>query len=426
MADVIEATVVVPASRVDDQDLFSDLTDSSVEMEPSIESQQARTDFRQISILYMLLVIAAGGGLTWFFVGGALTPLKVLNSRMKSCTANNLSQQLPVPQTHDEVAELTVSFNQMSSKLDQAFAMQRRFAQSAAHELRTPLTVLRTKVDVFKKRADHSQQEYDKLIDGVIAQTNRLSGLVQELLELTNLDGVTERERIPLHELLEQIAVQDLISLGKLLLLPNDDLSLAEVLKSPLFGLTDDDLFVLCYQRDGSLFNSILRHPNYASLADQLKELLNLAGFARPFELFNTVLVKFRGRKNFISRMGIEVEDVLDEFLNLALIFEQTNTPTLEAFIAWIIQDEVIIQKEMEQGESNTVKIMTVHGSKGLQAPIVILADTTKIKNKSRKSEFLWSDDGLVYFPTSADGYDANCAKIKAANPTPEKSGSRF
>ena len=140
MADVIEATVVVPASRVDDQNLFSDLTDSSVEMEPSIESQQARTDFRQISILYMLLVIAAGGGLTWFFVGGALTPLKVLNSRMKSCTANNLSQQLPVPQTHDEVAELTVSFNQMSSKLDQAFAMQRRFAQSAAHELRTPLT----------------------------------------------------------------------------------------------------------------------------------------------------------------------------------------------------------------------------------------------------------------------------------------------
>lgn len=217
-------------------------------------------------------------------------------------------------------------------------------------------------------------------------------------------------------KLLEQIAVQDLISLGKFLLLPNDDLSLAEVLKSPLFGLTDDDLFVLCYQRDGSLFNSLLRHPNYASLADQLKELLNLAGFARPFELFNTVLVKFRGRKNFISRMGIEVEDVLDEFLNLALIFEQTNTPTLEAFIAWIIQDEVIIQKEMEQGESNTVKIMTVHGSKGLQAPIVILADTTKIKNKSRKSEFLWSDDGLVYFPTSADGYDANCAKIKAAN----------
>lgn len=123
-----------------------------------------------------------------------------------------------------------------------------------------------------------------------------------------------------------------------------------------MFGLTDDDLFVLCYQRDGSLFNSILRHPNYASLADQLKELLNLAGFARPFELFNTVLVKFRGRKNFISRMGIEVEDVLDEFLNLALIFEQTNTPTLEAFIAWIIQDEVIIQKKWNRAKATRLK----------------------------------------------------------------------
>ena len=93
----------------------------------------------------------------------------------------------------------------MSSKLDQAFAMQRRFAQSAAHELRTPLTVLRTKVDVFRKHAEHDQQDYDKLIEGVLVQTRRLSDLVQELLELTNLDGVTERERIPVYELLKQV-----------------------------------------------------------------------------------------------------------------------------------------------------------------------------------------------------------------------------
>ena len=217
-------------------------------------------------------------------------------------------------------------------------------------------------------------------------------------------------------KLLEQMAVQDLISLGKFLFLPTDDLSLAEVLKSPIFNLNDDDLFKLCFNRDGSLFKNLLKCSDYDSIAEQLKSLLNLVGFVRPFELFNTVLVQLKGRSNFIARMGNEVEDVLDEFLNLAIVFEQTHTPSLEAFISWIVQDEVIIQKEMEQGESDTVKIMTVHGSKGLQAPIVILADTTKIKNKARKSQFLWDKDDLFYFPLSAGSYDNNCNSIKNAN----------
>lgn len=213
-------------------------------------------------------------------------------------------------------------------------------------------------------------------------------------------------------KLLEQIAVQDLISLGKFLLLPSDDLSLAEVLKSPIFGLDDDDLFKLCYKREGTLFNQILKNPNYSDLAENLKSLLNLSGYMRPFELFNHILAKMCARKNFISRMGIEVDDILDEFLNLTLVFEQNHTPTLEAFIAWIVQDEVVIKKEMEQGENDTVKIMTVHGSKGLQSPIVILADSAKSKNMTRKSEFLW-DEGLMYFPTSSACYDEVCNNIK-------------
>lgn len=214
-------------------------------------------------------------------------------------------------------------------------------------------------------------------------------------------------------KLLEQIAVQDLISLGKFLLLPNDDLSLAEVLKSPIFGLNDDDLFNICYNRKGSVFDSLLKNNKYVHIADQLKELLNFVGFMRPFELFSYVLIKLNGRKNFISRMGNEVEDVLDEFINLTIVFEQSNTPSLQKFIDWIAKDEVIIQKEMEQGNNNTVKIMTVHGSKGLQAPIVILGDTTKIKNKSLKSELLWEDD-TVFFPTESANYNDLCKKIKS------------
>ncbi len=216
-------------------------------------------------------------------------------------------------------------------------------------------------------------------------------------------------------KLLEQIAVQDLISLGKFLLLPNDDLSLAEVLKSPLFGLDDDDLFELCYKRKSSLFDSLNKNNKFDSVTKDLKTLLNMVGYTRPLELFNYVLVKMNGRKNFISRLGIEVEDVLDEFINLTILFEQKHNPTLSNFINWVIQDEVIVQKQMEQGDVDTVKIMTVHGSKGLQAPIVILADTTKIKNKSRKSEFLWEDE-LFYFPLSSSDYNEKCNTIKEKN----------
>ena len=211
--------------------------------------------------------------------------------------------------------------------------------------------------------------------------------------------------------LLEQIAAQDLISLAKFLLLPSDDLSLAEVLKSPIFGLTDEDLFDLCYNRQGSLFENIVNNPKHTSIVSDLKNLLNMTGYCRPFELYNYILVNMEGRKKYISRMGLDVVDVLDEFLNLTINFEQTNTPTLQNFIDWINQDEVIVKKEMEQGDSNTVKIMTVHGSKGLQAPIVILADTVRVKKKPQNASFLWDDD-LFYFPISSSDYNDICLDI--------------
>lgn len=175
---------------------------------PSIPAQQAWTAFSKTSLLYMLLIIAAGGGLTYVLVGRALEPLKRLSEHMKTCTAGDLSQQLPVPQPRDEIAELTDAFNQMTGKLDQSFAMQRRFAQSAAHELRTPLTVLRTKLEVFQKRTGRSREEYDRLLETVAAQTGRLSDLVRELLELTNLDREMEREPVALLGLLEQVRAE--------------------------------------------------------------------------------------------------------------------------------------------------------------------------------------------------------------------------
>ncbi len=213
--------------------------------------------------------------------------------------------------------------------------------------------------------------------------------------------------------LLEQIAVQDLISLGKFLLLPEDDLCLAEVLKSPLFGLNDDDLFTLCYERRCSLWKRLERCSEYAETAKILKHLLNTADYIRPFELYSEVLNVFNGRRLYAERMGSEAEDGLDEFLNLALVFEQNHTASLQKFIEWFENDDVEIKREAESGKSDMVRLMTVHGSKGLQAPIVILPDTTRIPQCKREAGLLWEDDEIFLYPSCAADYEKICNRLK-------------
>jgi len=212
--------------------------------------------------------------------------------------------------------------------------------------------------------------------------------------------------------LLEQIAVQDLVALGKFLLLPTDDLTLAEVLKSPLFGLDDDDLFTLCYNRGGaSVWTRLCDNADYRETYLRMRDLLDMADYVRPFELYSYVLNKQNGRKKFVERMGLEVEDGLDEFVNLTLVYEQEHIPNLQGFIQWIADDEVEIKRELEQSEADAVRIMTVHGSKGLQAPIVILPDTVRMANARKEGGLLWDD--LFYYPLSSGDYDKICCRIK-------------
>ena len=216
--------------------------------------------------------------------------------------------------------------------------------------------------------------------------------------------------------LTEQIAVQDLISLGKFLLLPNDDLSLAEVLKSPLFGLDDDDLTELCWDRKKALlWTRLSDNPKYADVYKQLQTLLDKTDYIRPYELYNFVLTKMGGRRHFIERMGLEVEDALDEFINLTISFEQNNTPSLQEFIEWMEQSDVVIKRQTEQKEINAVRLMTVHGSKGLQAPVVFLPDTISVKSYKCEQNILF-DDEYAYYPLNADAYDDNCLSVKQKN----------
>lgn len=216
--------------------------------------------------------------------------------------------------------------------------------------------------------------------------------------------------------LTDQIAVQDLISFGKFLLLPNDDLSLAEILKSPLFGLDDDDLIKLCRNKNKiPLWTRLGDMPEYRETYETLQYLLNQLDYIRPYELYNYILSTQNGRHKFINRMGIEVEDALDEFMNLTIAFEQQNTPSLQGFIEWMGQSEVVIKRQTEQKDINAVRLMTVHGSKGLQAPIVFLPDTISVKSSKCEQRVLF-DNGYAYYPLNGSSYEDNCLKAKECN----------
>ncbi|WP_208979047.1 double-strand break repair helicase AddA [Stappia stellulata] len=182
----------------------------------------------------------------------------------------------------------------------------------------------------------------------------------------------------------EHIAVEDLIALGRFLLLPEDDLSLAAVLKSPLFGLDEEALYRIARPdgtqlRRGTLWQSLVRcaetDAGLAAVRTRMEELRSRADFMPPFEFFSRLLSADGARAAFRARMGTEVDDVLDEFLALTLTFEQTGTPGLEGFLAWFAAAPTQVKRELNAARG-VVRIMTVHGAKGLEAPLVILVDS--------------------------------------------------
>jgi ATP-dependent helicase/nuclease subunit A len=183
--------------------------------------------------------------------------------------------------------------------------------------------------------------------------------------------------------LTEQIAVMDMLALGKFLLLPEDDYNLACLLKSPLYNLGDDHLFALCHGRHGSLWKALRAKRQDDALFEAataaLEDLLAEADYVRPFELFSHVLGARGGRRKMLARLGPDASDPLDELLNMALAFEKTGVPTLQGFLHWVEAGDAEIKRDAEQSGRDEVRIMTVHGAKGLQAPIVFMPDTTQV-----------------------------------------------
>lgn len=166
---------------------------------------QAKDTFRIQSIVATVIIILLGGAFTYFLAGHALAPLRAFSSYMEKLQTENLSEQLKIPGTGDEIARLTCSFNKMLNRLHQAFETQRQFSANAAHELRTPLTVMQTKLDVLQKRTEPTPQEYKETAAMLSEQINRLSDLVSVLLEMTEMQTVQRTDEIALSALVEEV-----------------------------------------------------------------------------------------------------------------------------------------------------------------------------------------------------------------------------
>jgi ATP-dependent helicase/nuclease subunit A len=256
----------------------------------------------------------------------------------------------------------------------------------------------------------------------IMVLVRRRGGFVEELVrELKQLEvKVAGVDRMMLTE---QLAVMDLIALGRFLLMPEDDLTLATVLKSPLVGLDEAALFRLAHGRDGSLWRALRRQagddPGFAAAHDPLAGLLGRADTMPPFELYAAVLGadgnpdRPSGRRRLVARLGYEADDPIDEFLALALAYQRHHPPSLEGFLHWLESGRVEVKRDLEQSERDEVRVMTVHGAKGLQAPIVILPDTLQTPRKG--PALLWLDDGSVLWPPRRALYDPVSEAARAA-----------
>ncbi|HEU5482362.1 MAG TPA: UvrD-helicase domain-containing protein, partial [Sphingomicrobium sp.] len=185
-------------------------------------------------------------------------------------------------------------------------------------------------------------------------------------------------DRLHLHE---PLAVQDLLAAIRFAVQPNDDLSLACLLVSPLIGWDQEQLRALAYGRKGKLWRELRARAAesdlFRSTHESLTELLRIVDFTTPSVFLETILSgSMQGRRKLYSRLGMAARDPIDELMNSALEFERNETASLDRFLAWFSRGTVDVQRDPGRPR-NEVRVMTVHGAKGLEAPVVILADAT-------------------------------------------------
>lgn len=212
--------------------------------------------------------------------------------------------------------------------------------------------------------------------------------------ELKNLHiAVAGADRL---RLADHIAVRDLVALGRFVLQPYDDLSLAAVLKSPIFGLNENDLLKIAAERSDLLYRALEQQagndPKYQRAYDLLEELRALADITPVYEFYSRILSEHHGRRDILARLGNEASDVLDAFMDYTLAVQKTGLPGLQAFLETLAEAQPEIKREMDQSR-NEVRIMTVHAAKGLEAAVVFLVDSgSRIWNSQHEPKLIEVD----------------------------------
>lgn len=188
------------------------------------------------------------------------------------------------------------------------------------------------------------------------------------------------------------LAVQDLLAAVRFALQPEDDLSLAALLVSPLIGWSQDELMAAAVRERGGLWRHLRATQSEERLAP-LHALLRRADLATPYRFLEEILSgPLQGRRKLLRRLGEEARDPIEELLNAALNFERLATPSLQRFLDWFDRGDVEIVRDAAQPQG-AVRVMTAHGAKGLQAPLVILADATVDPTRSPRDFLLWQPE---------------------------------
>ena len=194
-------------------------------------------------------------------------------------------------------------------------------------------------------------------------------------------------------KLMDNIAILDLLALSDFVLLSEDDLALAGLLKSPLIGLTEDDLFALAHDRSGTLWHELYVRfkkgdPRFIDAYEKLDAWRREADFVPPYDFFLRVLSRDKGREALLQALGQETDELLEAFLTEVQSYEQSEVPSLQGFVAWFRNGMAQIKRDMEAAR-NEVRVMTVHGAKGLEAPIVFLIDGGTPAHSSHQPDIL-------------------------------------
>ncbi len=294
-----------------------------------------------------------------------------------------------------DTADITATRDQLKSSIDP----HQRLARITALHIKSLVGVEKRAKDGTPLHAGHFMV--------LVRRRNEFVGALVQQLKRADV-GVAGVDRLNLGE---ELAIQDLLAMARFVLLPQDDLNLACLLKSPLIGIDEEQLFTLSYDRKGHLWRSLRdkvgTDPAFTRAHEILSRWLTRADYTTPFDFFAQALGPEQGRRKLLERLGREASDPIDELLARALQYQGAEAGSLQGFLRWFEEGGGEIKRDLDANRRPEVRILTVHASKGLQAPIVYLPDTTRVPRDGERILPEAKGRTRLWLPRTDDANDA-------------------